>query len=235
MKQFIDPYEGIEKRPHPAKFSKQLIPHIAEMIPEDCYYICDPMAGVGQLLLLHEHYPRGDFIFDFNELESEWVNQIPKVHPTRSIHCMDAKDYKLADDIDIIITSPPYGNRMADFFMSETRPESMKGRYAGDLGRRLTEGSVASQKFGDRYRSNISHIYGNIFDQMRSGSYFLLNVSNFIRNHKEENVIGFYLNLFSEYFHLEEFRKVKTPRNRGHGANANLRVEHEVLILWRKI
>ena len=229
MNDFIDPHAGKATRPHPAKFSRVLIAHIEEMLPDRTTTICDPMAGVGQIMLLGE-----DYEYHLNELESEWAEQIYE-HAMVTVTVGDAKNYQIPDGC-VIVTSPPYGNRMADFFVSKTRPESMKGRYAGDLGRKLTDDSTASKKFGGSYMEMMEGIYKNIFSQMVEGQYFILNVSNFIRSYKEVNVIGFYLSLFAESgFTLDDMRAVVTPRDRGRGANANLRVKHEVLLKWRKL
>ena len=67
------------------------------------------------------------------------------------------------------MTSPPYGNRMADCFRTMT-PKSMKGRYAGDLGRPM---SAAALHFGPAYKDLMSKIYGALFIQMKIGSFWM--------------------------------------------------------------
>jgi len=226
MKPFIDPYEGsLENRPHPAKFSDCLLPVIKELIPEGTEWITDPMAGIGKITLLGSN-----FKYQCNEIEPEWASQIK----AQIVTAKDAKALKLVERT-VIITSPPYGNRMADCFITK-RPSSMKGRYAGDLGRRLSEGSSASLAFGNKYKALMTEIYTSLFEQMNEGQVFILNASNFIRDKKEVNVIGFYLELFSQKgFTLDDFKTVKTPRDRGRGANSKLRVSFEVLMKWRKL
>jgi len=221
----VDPYDGRKIRPHPAKFSDVLLDHIIDMIPHDIDWITDPMAGVGKITQLSD-----DFLYHCNELEPEWGSQIEADIVTIG----DARDMEI-NPKSIIVTSPPYGNRMADCFVSK-RPSSMKGRYAGDLGRRLSDGNTGSLHFGPQYVKVITDIYESLFSKMVSGQFFLLNISNFIRAKKEVNVVGFYLKLFSDSnFILSDFVNVSTPRDRGRGANADLRVDHEVLILWRKL
>lgn len=229
MTDFIDPYDNVEKRPHPAKFSDVILEHVSTILPDHIDTIVDPMAGVGKVVNLGP-----DYKYLLNELEPEWANQIDDMY---DVTVGDAKDMTIPSDINTaIVTSPPYGNRMADFFKSQTRPESMKGRYGGDLGRRLTEGSTASKKFGDEYRVMMSEIYTALTDQMCSGQLFILNVSNFIRSYKEVNVVGFYLDLFTTMgFTLDALYPVVTPRRGGTGANQDLRVDHEVIMLWRKL
>lgn len=222
----FDPYDGIAIRPHPAKFSDVLLPHIKSLLPDNCVWITDPMAGVGKVTLLGDQYK-----YQCNELESEWAKQIKGADEVTSI---DAKDMILKPET-TVVTSPPYGNRMADCFKTKN-PGSMKGRYAGDLGRRLSKGSAASLPFGQRYKELMSVIYKELFLQMKSGQIFILNVSNFIRSNQEVNVIGFYMVLFASYgFTLDSFQSVVTPRDRGRGANAKNRVKHEVVMKWRKL
>lgn len=223
---FIDPHSGVNTRPHPAKFSDALLPVIASLIPSGTIRVCDPMAGVGKLTLV------GDFEFYMNELEPEWAKQITNA---TAVRVGNAATYLIPPKC-VVITSPPYGNRMADFFVSKTKPASMKGRYAGDLGRKLSDGSTASLKFGDKYCDEMAHIFSNITSQMVTGQYFILNISNFISSGVEQNVCGFYLKLFTDLnFTLDNMKPVITPRDRGRGANSNVRVAHEAVMLWRKL
>lgn len=72
---------------------------------------------------------------------------------------------------------------------------------------------------------------------MQKGDLFVLNVSNFIRSYEEQNVESFFIKIFLESGEmvLDELRPVGTPRNRGVGANYNLRVNREVVMLFRKL
>ncbi len=245
MKQIIDPYPGVTARPHPAKFSDSILEAMADMIPEDVQTIVDPMAGVGKVL--HLASEKRPFNFICNELESEWAVQITQRAAQNKttagtyrvdVHVGDAatwRDERIGHAGSMVVTSPPYGNRMADAFRSESRPESMKGRYAGELGRRLTGGSLASLGFGPAYESTAEAVFANIFRQMHKGQHFLLNVSNFIRKGEEVDVAKYYAALFNKYgFVCVGSREVKTPRARGFGANSNARAPFEVLLLWRK-
>jgi hypothetical protein len=223
---FVDPYHGQLVRPHPAKFSKQLIPYMRDLIPTDITILCDPMAGVGRIDQLGDK-----FTYHLNEIEPEWANQIDSKH---TVTIGDACDYTLPANC-MVVTSPPYGNRMADYFVSPTRPESMKGRYAGALGHRLSDGSAASMKFGNKYQETMTTCYEHIFSQMQTDQLFLLNISNFIALYKEVNVCGFYLDMFTRNgYTLDNMTPVTTPRNT-YGANGSLRVAHEALMLWRKL
>ena len=230
----IDPWGNPKHRPHPAKFSDSIVPVLRDILPDHLSYVVDPMAGVGKIVEAGFPCP-----IICNEIEPEWSSQIKQTDQVEVL-TGDCRDIDLPIDRDngplAVVTSPPYGNRMADFFVSK-RPESMKHRYAGDLGRKLSKGSVASVAFGDTFKTEMLSCYQPIWRQMQKGDLFVLNVSNFIRSYEEQNVESFFIKIFLESGEmvLDELRPVGTPRNRGVGANYNLRVNREVVMLFRKL
>lgn len=143
----------------------------------------------------------------------------------------DAKN--LSGIYDCIVTSPPYGNRMADNFKAG-KPDSMRGRYVGDLGRNVSHGSVCCKHFGKGYEEEIELILDTVISNIIFDR-FVLNISNFIRNFKEVEVVSWYKNYFLlKRFSLIAEEKVVTPRHRGVGANTNLRVSSEVVLVFEK-
>jgi len=72
--------------------------------------------------------------------------------------------------------------------------------------------------------------------QLSPGGRVILNVSDFIRLYKRVSVCRWYKRLFDQELGLV-FRKtipVKTKRLRSVGANAHLRVPHEVVMIFDK-
>lgn len=214
------------KRPHPAKFSNELLPYLAKYAYG---FVLDPMGGTGKAGLMKKLNP--DILHvTINEIEKEWADQAQSNSVDRVI-IGDAKNLKGA--YDCIVTSPPYGNRMADNFKAG-KPDSMRRRYAGDLGRNPSEGSVACKHFGKGYEDMMIQIYDSLLRNVKF-DLFILNVSDFIRQFKRVDVCGFYVSYFeSRGFHLLSREEVKTRRQKGVGANTHLRVESESVMVFSK-
>lgn len=220
---------GSNKRPHPAKYSNSLLPVLAE---HSYGVVLDIMGGVGKSGLLKDYNDKITKVI-INELEPEWANQAPE-YGVDEVIVGDAKNLNLS--VDCIVTSPPYGNRMADNFKAGSKggksKTSMKKRYAGDLGRTPTDGSVCCLHFDKGYQEAITGIYDAVIENCTFDR-FVLNVSNFIRNFEEVNVVGFFEDYFkSKGFRVVEKIPVKTPRQRGVGANTKLRVASEIVFVF---
>src|SRR3990167_2945345 len=123
----------MKKIPHPAKFSNELLPILAKYAYG---HILDPMGGTGKAGLLKALNPRITRV-TINELEKEWAEQ-SNDNNVDEIIIGDARN--LSGRYDCIVTSPPYGNRMADNFKAG-KPDSMRRRYVGDLGRQIGRAS----------------------------------------------------------------------------------------------
>lgn len=214
------------KRPHPAKFSDELLPHLAKYAYG---FVLDPMGGTGKAGLLKKF--NSDILHvTINEIEKEWADQ---AHLNLVDHVIVGNAKDLKGGYDCIVTSPPYGNRMADNFKAG-KPDSMRRRYAGDLGREPSEGSVACKHFGKGYEDMMINIYDSILLNVKF-ELFILNVSDFIRQFKRVDVCGFYIGYFeSRGFHLLNREEVKTRRQKGVGANAHLRVESESVMVFSR-
>lgn len=214
------------KRPHPAKYSNELLPILAKYAYGS---IIDPMGGTGKAGLLKQYNSKITKV-TINELEQEWADQAID-NNVDEIIIGDAKN--LTGTYDCIVTSPPYGNRMADNFKA-SKPDSMGRRYAGDLGRTPSEGSCCCKHFDRGYNELITEIFISLFNNVKF-DLFILNVSNFIRNFKEVRIDEFFLKLFTDNkFDLIAHERVKTRRQKGVGANTNLRVECEDIFVFKK-
>jgi hypothetical protein len=216
----------MDKKPHPAKFSNELLPALAK----HCYGdIIDIMAGTGKAGLLKRYNTKIKSV-TINELEEEWAMQA-KDNMVDTIIIGDARN--LSGWYDCIVTSPPYGNRMADNF-KPSKPDSMRRRYAGDLGRNPSAGSVCCSHFGRGYEFQMLEILSCVLKNIQH-SRIVWNTSNFIRNFVEVDVFSFYNKLFiSSGYSMVAHEKIETKRQKGVGANTHLRVKYEDIAVYDK-
>lgn len=213
------------KVPHPAKYSDELLPVLAKY----CYgHVLDPMGGVGKAGLLKRYNP--DILsVTINELEKEWAEQSSE-HGVDNVIVGDAK--KITGSFDCIVTSPPYGNRMADNFKASNL--TRRKMYVGDLGRNVSNGSVCCFHYGDKYQKAMIEIYDSILQNCQFQR-FILNISNFIRQFKEVNVSDFFVAYFlGKRFNLTAHERVITRRQKGVGANTALRIPYENIFVFQR-
>lgn len=175
--------ESSSRRPqsseHPAKFSRAIIIAAIELLEDDPpARILDPFAGTG---LVHDIADKlGADSIGF-EIEPEWA----ALHE-RTV-CADAGTVTraMAGTFDAVVTSPTYGNRMADHH--EARDESDRGTYRHRLGRELTDGNAgelpwADDHRGDDYRALHGDVWRRVVKLLAPGGRFVLN----IKDHKRE-------------------------------------------------
>src|SRR5690242_14671965 len=133
---------------HPAKFSDEILGVLTNVLADESerqdrlIMLLDPFAGTGRIHELDDD----KFIHTWGvELEPEWAN----MHGRTIIG--DATKLVFGTEIfDAIVTSPCYGNRMADTY--DGRDGSKRHTYRIALGRPTSEGSAASMQWGPQYR-----------------------------------------------------------------------------------
>lgn len=210
--------------PHPAKFSAPIIREMGKAlerygIPHTAK-VLDPFAGVGGIHLLP--YDTVGI-----ELEPEWCAQ----HERNVQGDATALPFA-AETFDVIATSPCYGNRMADHH--NARDDSKRHTYRHYLGRPLTEGNSGAMQWGYEYRDLHALAWTEADRVLKVGGLFLLNMSDHIRNGRRVPVTWWHFTMLTAFgFELLEVVPIYTQRQR-HGANGNLRVDHESLSIWRK-
>jgi len=106
---------------HPAKFTAEQLFHIRDQLPEikshtsdHMITVFDPFAGVGTVTELRSH--DRNIVVTGMEIEPEWAEQSSVVYTGDSITFMALT----RDRYDAVVTSPAYGNRMADSYDGET-------------------------------------------------------------------------------------------------------------------
>lgn len=217
---------------HPAKFSPSIKGVLTEMIQAEQWTlhrvarVLDPFAGVGGI---HD-LPLDLCLVHAIELEPEWAVQSEAKGWT---WCGDFFAYPLgAGWYDMIVTSCTYGNRMADHHNAQD--PSKRNTYKHTLGRDLTPGNSGAMQWGDEYRVFHRMAWLKVWNMLKPGGAFILNISDHIRKKERQPVTAWHIGVCKSIGFVEEERRdVQTPRNR-QGENHEARVAHEWVIRFRK-
>lgn len=221
--------------PHPAKYTDDFIPIFAEQVlkykkDNKPAIILDPFGGTGKLGLIKKHLPESIVIT--NEIEKEWADQSYSNGVDFAL-VGDSTDLPFSDEsLPFIITSPTYGNRMAD--SHEAKDGSRRNTYTHKLGRRLTDNNSGKMQWGKSYRDLHRSVYKECYRTLEFGGIMIINMKDHIRSGERIHVTDWHKReLMSLGFtHLETI-EVEVTGN-GFGANAHLRVPYESLIVFKK-
>lgn len=214
---------------HPAKYSNEFIPIFAKILIENnCHKILDPFAGVGKISQIRQYGYDGKIYA--NEIEADWANEIIDCNVTT---IKDAEFLSYPNEyFDAIVTSPTYGNRMADHHLA--KDNSKRNTYTHCIGHQLNDGNTGKMQFGKEYCEKHEKIYTNLCPMIKNNGMFILNVSNHIRKGSEVDVVSWHIDaILTRGFILEQDIKISTKRNK-FGANSEKRVEFEHILVFRK-
>jgi hypothetical protein len=233
--------------PHPAKFSKQVLEVIADIIPPNVD-VLDPMAGVGWPLV---NALPGRRIIGI-EIEADWAAAHPCVRQGNAKHLPFADgEYTWA------VTSCTYANRMADSHNAQERckPCGATGildgepcekcggvgrrvykrlTYTHQIGHELHPENTGRMQWGKRYRSEHEAIWAELRRVLaRNASTFILSISDHIRAKKVVPVTDWHIETLEDLgFVLIDKWPVETDRM-GFGANRDARVDNEWVLVFR--
>ena len=229
---------------HPAKFSASILDQFAieftaRGLDSQQLFACDPFAGVGTVLdlaLLCEKWH-----WWLNEIEPEWADQIEtrkrqRKMPGVIITKQDWLQAGMGMDglVDVVITSPVYGNRMADSHVQGVADLSKRITYTHFLGRRPSPGSAATLQWGNKYRTFHIAAWKRVHDVLRPDGWLFLNVSDHIRKGVTQDVSAWHRQTCLDIgFELVGTTDVCTPRMK-FGANASARPGTETIYTFRK-
>jgi tRNA G10 N-methylase Trm11 len=215
---------------HPAKFSDSVLAVLNEVMADEAerrearLFVLDPMAGVGRI---HELDRSAVYKTIGIELEQEWA----RAHPWTLQG--DATALLFRDStFDAVVTSPCYGNRMADHH--NAKDDSRRITYKHVLGRDLSPNSGAGLQWGDAYRELHRRILGEMVRVTKPGGLVIVNVSNHIRKGTEQFVAEWWLaRMLLAGLRFKRAIPVRTPRM-GFGENYTVRVDCEWVFVTRK-
>lgn len=235
------PDPDLVPRKHPAKFSDEIIEVIRGLVEKyDIRTALDPFAGVGKIF---DAIP--DVKWTGIEIEPEWACQHDQIISGDSIEVINGwLRARFKYEFDAIITSPAYGNRMADQSMLPDRGAGLRhtyNTYAYKLGRRLDMKSGARYSWhgsqGKMYRLLHMKVWMACVKLLDPGQLMIVNVSNYMRKQAPNGVepVAQWHRETLERLGMEviESIPVKTPRQR-QGANGDRRMAREWVYVLRK-
>ena len=206
---------------HPAKYTESLLPIFKQYIPDDSS-VLDPFAGTGKIKKI---IPWAILL----EIEHEWAKICGAI-------VGDATDMPFKSKcFDIICTSPTYGNRMADHFIDHQKEKKYtRNTYTHCLGSPLHKNNSGRMNWGAKYKNLHKKAWVECRRVLTKNGTLILNISNHIRSGLEIDVTSWHISELEKLgFLLKNTHEIKTPRQR-FGANSNLRVGHESILVFKK-
>lgn len=210
---------------HPAIMGEHILSVCKQYLPDPPANILDPFAGIGTTAhLLPEYNVIGI------EIEKEWADQ------HASTICGDSLlVIPTLNSFDAILTSPTYGNRMADDFNASD--SSKRITYRHKLGHPLAEGTTSNLHFGkslQKYEMLHRSIWEVCIKALNPNGIFILNIKDFIANKQIMNVSQWHVDCLIDLgMSLISSSQVESKGMR-YGANRELRIDYENVYCFKK-
>ena len=216
------------QKSHPATFSGPILDVVAAHLREAGVTgtVLDPFAGEGGI---HELRDRAGVHTIGVEIEPEWA----ATHPdTRVGNALELGTTFAPGSIDAIVTSPTYGNRMADHH--DAKDDSVRLTYKHTLGHDLHEDNSGQMQWGDEYRRFHETAWAEAEGALKPGGTLTLNIKNHIRDGQVQRVAEWHIDtLYGLGLHLTQMDMVPTSGLMA-GANADKRTQAEYVLTFRK-
>lgn len=208
----------------PAPFTPAVLDRSFELLPAPPARILDPFAGNG--VLFHEAAEDRGYDSVGVELEPEFA----AAHPRNVVG--NATRLRFDDDeFDAVLTSPTYGNRMADLYAGDAK-DSKRVTYRIALNRDPSPGSTCGLQWGSEYRGLHRLAWGECRRVLKPGGTFVLNVKDHIRDDLRQRVTSWHVSALLDLgFIVVSADTIKTPGMR-FGQNHQARVEGELVIAF---
>ena len=208
-------------KPHPAKFTNTHLEEIVKILGGSRELnVLDPFAGVGTIHNL-PYFTRG------LELEPEWADQ----HHATIVG--DALDPGFDNEcFDAVVTSPCFGNRMADSF--KAKDDSKRHTYHHYLGRPPSKGSSAIMQWGKEYKEFHRKAWLEAKRVLVLEGKLIINIKDHIRNGEIQPVTKWHIETCLD-IGLKMEGELRIPvGGLTHGENYEKRIPHESLLVFSK-
>lgn len=219
-----------DKAPHPAKFNRDILDRIVHAIqwhtvtPEDAL-VFDPFGGTGKVFEILDIFP--NYHITALEIEPRWASWDPR------ITLGDALNNGFPDEhFDLVVTSPTFGNRMADHH--NAKDGSKRNTYRHQYGEDLQPNNSGTLQWGDKYRDFHNAAWKETVRTMVPGGFFILDIKDHIRKGKVQRVSDWHVHaLISAGISYVDTLRVNVKGNR-QGQNGDVRVDHSDIIVFEK-
>ncbi len=175
---------------HPARYGPQVIEAILDQLdPTKHRRVLDPFAGAGTIHQLRDH--------GFNtvgvEIEPRWAN----LHEYTEKG--DATDLRWRrSSFDAVVTSPTYGNRMADTYVPKDADTSKRTSYRISLGKKLNKRNTGGMQWGEAYREMHREAWSEAVRVLRLHGRLLLNFKDHMRSGQLQPVGAWHVHTLEE-------------------------------------
>lgn len=216
---------------HPARFSKQLLPCLAKGIgdPSVPLRILDPFAGTGERLLEIKNLYHPLSTFTGIEIQPLWASVTPSIVQVGNALALPFDK----ESFDVILTSPTYGNRMADHH--EAKDTSTRNTYRHRHGSPLHPHNSGAMQWGAEYKTFHYLAWSEAVRVLKRGGRFILNIKDHIRKGKVQHVTDWHIEtLIRCGLSVIDIENIACPGNK-QGENGNLRVNHETVCVMVRI